>query len=214
MTYLDIVNNVLRRLRERTVSSVSENTYSTLIGILVNDALREVEDSWQWSALRSTTTATTSDGVFGYELTDVKSNATILDVYNDTDNLFLEYIDARTMTDLYLSSPASGSPSKYSFNGISADGDTLVDIYPKPDGVYTVRFNFVHRGVELENNTDVLTIPSQPVILLAYAKAVEERGEDGGVGASAAYAMATRSLSDAISLDAAKHPEEVIWREV
>jgi hypothetical protein len=39
--------------------------------------------------------------------------------------------------------------------------------------------------------------------MLAYAKAVEERGEDGGASAAMAFGNAQRTLSDAIALDAA-----------
>ena len=39
MTYLEAVNKVLRRLREREVSSVTESTYSKLIG--------EIRDSFR-----------------------------------------------------------------------------------------------------------------------------------------------------------------------
>jgi hypothetical protein len=38
MTYLNLVNNVLRRLREDEVSNVSESTYSAMVGDYVNDA--------------------------------------------------------------------------------------------------------------------------------------------------------------------------------
>ena len=37
-TYLELVNDVLVRLREPQVLSVSQNTYSSLIGKLINDA--------------------------------------------------------------------------------------------------------------------------------------------------------------------------------
>jgi hypothetical protein len=67
MTYLELVNNVLKRLRERTVNAVSESAYSELIGVLVNDAKSEIENAWNWSALRNTLTLTTSSGVFNYE---------------------------------------------------------------------------------------------------------------------------------------------------
>ena len=40
-TYLDIVNNVMKRLREPTVTSVNDNKYSSLIAVLVNDSKRE-----------------------------------------------------------------------------------------------------------------------------------------------------------------------------
>jgi hypothetical protein len=49
MTYLEAVNSVLRRLREREVLSVSESAYSKLIGDFVNDARNEVETAWGWS---------------------------------------------------------------------------------------------------------------------------------------------------------------------
>ena len=66
MTYLNLVNNVLRRLREDTVTTVTNNTYSTMVGDFVNDAKEIVESAWDWSALRTTSgsplTITTSSG--------------------------------------------------------------------------------------------------------------------------------------------------------
>ena len=59
MTYLDIVNNVLRRLREDTVTTVTNDTYSTMVGDFVNDAKQLVENAWDWSNLRSALTIVT-----------------------------------------------------------------------------------------------------------------------------------------------------------
>lgn len=215
MTYLQMVNNILKRLRERQVSSVSENAYSSLIGVLINDAKREVEDSWDWSALRTTITATTVPSTFSYVLTGSQNNIKVLEVLNDTEDNYLQYKEAKWMTKQFLlTSPETGSPMFYSFNGVDNDGDTIVDVYPIPDAVETLRFNVIQREQEMETDADVCNVPVQPVLLLAYAKAIEERGEDAGVGASSAYITATRSLNDAISLDAIKHPEELIWQEV
>ena len=215
MTYLEMVNNILKRLRERTVSSVNENAYSALIGILVNDAKREIEDSWDWSALRTTISLTTTPNIFSYVLTGSQNRIKVLEVLNDTEDFVMQYKEATWMTRQFLmSDPERNSPLYYSFNGVDNDNDTIVDIYPIPDATETLRFNVVQRLADLENNADKLTIPAQPVLMLAYAKAIEERGEDGGVGSSAAYATAARSLNDAISLDAIKHPEELIWSAV
>jgi hypothetical protein len=209
MTYLQLVQNVLKRLRERSISDVSENE---LIGIFVNDAKHEVENAWNWSALRQTLTLTTSANVFNYELNGTGNNFTTLDVVNETGDYFMQYRTASQFNDFYLNSDvATGNPRYYSFNGVSSDGDTQVDVYPKPDGTYTIYFNVIQRQPSLENNNDTLLIPSQPVLLLAYAKAVEERGEDGGISPISAYAVAQRALNDAISQDAARHPEELIW---
>ena len=212
MTYLQLVNNVLKRLRERTVTAIDANTYSTLIGMLVNDAKHEVEQAWDWSALRTTKTATTSAGVFAYELTGAGDDIKLLDAINDTSNNFMTYKTASEFNNYYLNTnPNQGSPRYYSFNGIDDNGDTIVEVFPPPNGVYTLRFNIVERQAELSNTTDVLRCPAKPVEMLAYAKAVEERGEDGGASAASAYATANRVLNDALSLDQAKHPEELIW---
>ena len=212
MTYLQLVNNILKRLRERTVSTVDENTYSALVSMLVNDAKHEVEQAWDWSALRTTLTATTTAGVFAYELTGSGDNMKMLDVINDTSNYFMKYQTASKFNDYYLNvDPARGEPREYSFNGIDDNGDTIVEVYPPPDGEYLIRFNLINRQDDLSADSDVILCPAKPVEMLAYAKAIEERGEDGGAASSTAYATANRFLNDAISLDAAKHPEEVIW---
>ncbi len=67
------------------------------------------------------------------------------------------------------------------------------------------------RSQELVNNADTIRVPTLPVQALAYAMALEERGEDGGMSAVSAKALAANYLSDAIALDANKHPEELIW---
>jgi len=212
MTYLELVNNVLKRLRERTVNSVSESAYSELIGVLVNDAKSEVENAWNWSALRNTLTLTTSSGIFNYELNGTGNNFSVMDVVSENGNFFMEYRTQHDFNQFYLNqTPTSGIPRYYNFNGVSSDGDTLVDVYPKPDAVYTIYFNIIQRTGDLTNNSDSLTVPSQPVLLLAYAKAVEERGEDAGMSSTSAYATAARVLNDAIAQDAQRHTEELEW---
>jgi len=74
-TYLDVVNTVLRRLREPVVSSVNDTDYSAMLGVFVNDAKREVEDAYDWNALSTTLTAVTTADVFNYVL--VGSNSSI-----------------------------------------------------------------------------------------------------------------------------------------
>lgn len=212
MNYLDAINKVLRRLRERPVTDVTDNDYAQLIGIFINDAQREVEQAWDWSALRTSLTVTTSANVFNYELNGTQNNANVLNVLNVSGSSVMQYKAAKWFDEQYLATNvATGSPQYYSFNGISSDGDTLVDLYPKPDGVYTLRFNVIKRSSELETDDDKIIVPSHPVIMLAYAKAIEERGEDNGQLGNTAYTVANNALNDAIQLDSSKHPEELIW---
>jgi hypothetical protein len=215
MTYLEAVNKVLIRLREDEVTSVGENGYSKLIGEFVNDALRQVEDAWDWSALRTTVTAVTTPGIFNYILTGTQNNLKILDVINDTQNYFIKYKDSHWMNHVFLNqNPDLGSPRYYSFNGVDANGDTQVDVYPIPDTVYNLRFNIIKRTEQLLNDSDDIIVPSMPIIHLATALAVRERGESGAQSAPELLYTADRTLSDAIALDATKHPEETSFYTV
>jgi hypothetical protein len=212
VTYLDLVNNVLRRLREDEVTTVSSNTYSKMSGDFVNDAKKLVEAAWDWSALRTTLTVTTSADVFNYVLTGSQNKIKVLNALNDTSNLTLEYQTQVYFDDQYLiNTPASGAPQYYTFNGVNASGDTQIDVYPKPDGVYTLRFNCTLRNDDLTADTDNMLIPAQPVIHMAIALLARERGETGGTSAPEYFGIADRYLSDAIALDAQKHPEETIF---
>ena len=211
-TYKQLVNNILIRLREREVSSIDENSYSKLIGIFVHDAIEMVESAWQWSNLRETMTVVTQANVFSYALTDFGDKSTVLDVVNDTNNHFMKYQTAHWFNNVFLNNaPAQGSPNYYSFNGLSSLGDTQIDIYPVPDGVYTLHFNGIKRSPDILNDDDTVKVPFLPVQALAYAMALEERGEDGGISAISAKTVAHDYLSDAIAIDASKHPEELIW---
>jgi hypothetical protein len=73
------------------VSTVSQNTYSALVGEFVNDAKRLVEDAWDWSALRTTLTVSTTPDIFNYSLTGSGNRIELLDVINDTSNFFMKY---------------------------------------------------------------------------------------------------------------------------
>lgn len=215
MTYLEIVNKVLRRLREDTVETVNQTTYSALIGEFVNDAKRTVEDAWDWSALRTTLTVTTSSDIFNYSLTGSGNRLELLDVVNDTSNFFMKYRDSHWFNKTFLvDEPATGSPMYYGFNGVDVNGDTAVDLSPIPDGVYSLRFNAILRTPELTEDTDEVGIPTLPIIHTAVALAVAERGESGGQSAAELLIIADRMLSDAIALDAYKHPEELVYRAV
>ena len=212
MTYLNLVNNVLRRLRETEVTSVQTTAYSKLIGDIVNDAKDLVENSWDWSALRTTLTVTTTADVFNYALTGSQNSIKELNVLNDTSNLIMRYQTNNWFDEAYLiSEPRTGAPEYFTYNGVDGNGDTQIDIYPKPDGAYSLKARIVIRKTALSADGDVLVIPSQPVLHLALALAARERGETGGTAAAEYFAIADKYLSDAIALDAQKHPEDVTW---
>lgn len=214
-TYLDLVNDVLVRMREPEVSTVQENTLSKLIGKLVNDAKRQVEDAYNWNSLTSTLTAVTSANTFNYGLTGLGSRFKVIDAYNATKKWEMSNVSTRAMNERFIvASPMTGSPTDYNFNGITAAGDTQVDLYPIPAGVETILFNLYVPQDKLVNDSDTLLAPEEPVVLGAFARALVERGEDGGLNSSEAYALYKASLADAIALESGRYSEEDSWEAV
>ncbi len=77
MTYLELINNVLTRLREDKITedqlNADNDTYVRYIGSAVNDAKRRVEDAWQWGIMRGSSTVQLSQNV----TTSVLGNAAV-----------------------------------------------------------------------------------------------------------------------------------------
>lgn len=212
MNYIQLVNSVLRRLRETEVSSVSDNAYSKLIGEFVNDAKRQVEDAYPWNALSDTLTAVTAPDIFNYILVGSGQRFRVIDVLNDTSNNVVQNATTKWMNEQFLfTSVQKGSPSYYNFNGTNSNGDTQVDLFPIPNGVYEIRFNVIKPQTTLVDDADVLLIPSEPVIFNAAARAIAERGEDGGILAGEMAYIYNQSLSDAIAIESGRYIEESAW---
>ena len=210
--YLELTNDVLIRLREPEASSVSDNAYVKLISRYINDSKRQVEDAYNWNALSETLSADTSADLFNYSLDGTGQRFRVIDVLNDTSNFVMRNANTRWMNEQFLlATPPRGAPMYYNFNGTNADGDTQVDLFPIPDGVYNIRFNVIRPQVELVSNSDKILVPHEPVVLGALARAQAERGEDGGVQSAETYALFKQSLADAIGLESARYVEEEAW---
>ena len=212
MTYLQIVNRVLRLLREDEVASVQTTTYSKLVGDFVNQAKSEIEGSWSWNVLRSTISVNTANGTFRYVLTGTGTKSTVLDSYNDTDNLMLRSTSMESLNKRFTFDTVSGSPCEYGINGSDSNGDIQVDVYPIPDGIYNLDFNLILKQADLSADTDIPKVPNDVVILGAWALAISERGEDGGASYAEIDVRYKNSLADAISVDASNmHSSETKW---
>jgi len=215
MTYLNLMNSVLRRLREEETTSVTSTTYVKMVGDFINDAKTLVGQAADWSALRETITISTTASDNTYSLTGGGDNIKVMSMLNDTENCFMEYQTKDWFNEqLYISSAAEGAPRYFTYNGLDASGDTQILVGPTPDAVYSIRVDTVKRQADLSANDDVLLVPAQPVIHLAVALLARERGETGGTSTAEYFTIANQYLSDAIAIDAAKHPEEMVFRTI
>jgi len=208
MTYLQLINDVLVRLRETQVSTNSETTYSTLIGKFVNDAKRQIEDAYAWNVLGQTVTITTTAGTYIYSLTGAGQKFQVMDVINTTANVGLRNISFVEMNRFQNFVPAiSGIPEYYSFDGVDGNGDTKVVLYARPDGVYNIPFSLTVPQATLSSDNTLVLVPDALVVQNAYARALVERGEDGGLNSSEAYQLYRSMLSDYIALEGTRYPE-------
>ena len=231
MTFLELINDVLIRLREPTVAANAQNAYSTLIGTFVNDAKRQVEDSFSWNVLGQTITITTNSGGTEYGIAQYGANASPLaeyglssapvfsltgagqkfqvqDVINTTSNIALQNISFVEMNRYQNLVPSTrGIPQYYSFDGVDANGDTKVVLYPRPDGVYNIPFSLTVPQAKLAADATSVLVPDFLVVQNAYARALVERGEDGGLSSSDAYQFYRGMLADQIALEGTRYPE-------
>lgn len=209
MTYLQIVNSILVRLREPTVSTVGLDAYSTLIGKFVNDAKRQVEDAYDWNALGQEITLTTTSGTYVYSLTGAGQKFRVSsDPLNTTSNVVMRNISVSDMRQKQNFTPiVTNIPSEYCFEGVDGNGDAQVQLYGRPDGVYTIKFFLTIPQAALASDGTSVLVPDVLVEQNAYARALVERGEDGGLSSSEAYNLYRAMLADYISLEATRFPE-------
>lgn len=213
-TYLQIVNEVLVRLREPTVQTVNENTLSTLVGKWVNEVKRQVNDAYDWAALMSAINVTTTPGTSeNYALTGSGLRFRVTDVLNTSRYYPLSPISNKDL-DRYtymIQTPVSNPPTFYHLSGVDSNGDTLVSVWPVPDGAYTLRFSLVIPEEDFSSDSDTTKMPKEPIILGAYARSLVERGEDAGLNSSEAQFIYKQSLADHIALEASRSPETDSW---
>ncbi len=211
-TYLSLMNSVLRRLREEEVADVTETAYSKMVGDYINDAKSLVQDSHDWSTLRKTVVVPTVENTTEYSLTGAGERVKLYSAINDTSNFFMHYESPNWFSNAYyISGEVTGTPDSYTFSGIDSNADTKVVVYPKPSGVFSLRFDVCSREPNLTVDSSSTVLPAMPIIHNAVALLARERGETGGTTTQDYFIIADKHLSDAIAQDAYKNPEEFIY---
>lgn len=214
-TYTSIINKVLIKLRDSEVATPTSSTYSALIGELVNETKREVEDAHKWTALRQTITIPTVASTATYSITGAgqrwKAQQDTNFVYDTTSKSWITKSPSAYVKEQALVNTDEGAPTNFYIEGVDSNGDSKVTFWRTPDGVYSINFNLVVPQDDFTVGTEVLLVPHWPVILGAYAKAIAERGEDAGREHGEALNKYGFALSDAIAMDAALVDQEDMW---
>lgn len=244
MNYLEMVNEVLVRMREDEVLSVTDSNndpQQKLVCKFVQDAAEFVMGSHTWNSQRKVWTVPLLEGKDTYTLPTSGQGAAIYTVrFSGTEELLNE-ANAR-----YLSTKKgqAGKPSMYATAWTDKD-DLSVQLYPSPDDRYQPSGDLSsseygvaeyaiaeYNGKSESQNADVLVafgysqaarlssdidevrLPHMPVMYYAMAYASRERGELGGQSTGELFALAASYMSDAIAWDVNNSSLEYIWSAV
>ena len=219
MTFRELINEVLIRLREETIAtdwsgnindSSTITDYQKVIGSLINDSKRNIETYHDWLVLRETVDVSTVDGTRNYILSSGQE-IKVLDVVNQDTGNNLVQVNRQYMNSTRYPSENSGEPMYYAFNGADSSNNLKVDLEPKPNSAQTISFGIVKYQDELKTASTNLKIPFKPVVLGAWARAISERGEDGGTNTSVAAAETADAINQAIILDGGNVQYETEW---
>jgi hypothetical protein len=219
MTFRELINEVLIRLREETIATdwsgnINDSTavtdYQKVVASLINDSKRNIETYHDWLILRETVDIATVSGTRSYNLSSGQE-LKVLDVINQTVGTHLVQVSRQYMNSTRYPNENSGNPQYYAFNGADSSNNLKVDLEPKPDSVETISFDVVKYQDELTTASTVVKIPYKPVVLGAWARAIAERGEDGGTQTSIVAQEAADSISQAIMIDSGHTNYETDW---
>ena len=219
MTYRELINQVLIRLREDTITSdwsgaindaTTISAYHKVIGSLINDSKRSIESYHDWLNLRETVSINTVSGTKNYNLSSGQE-LKIVDVINATTGMHLNQVSKVYLNTVKYPTDDTGEPLYYGFNGSDTSNNLKVDLSPVPTSVQTLNFEIIKHQDALTAAATVLKVPSQPVILGAWARAIAERGEDGGTQSSLAAIEAAEALKQSVILDSGNTQYETDW---
>ena len=216
-TYLEIVNDVMIRLREPQVTTVSENTLSALVGKFVNDTKRSVADAYDWDAFNTGIAVSLTANVSGgYSITGAGVRFKTVNVINTTRYYELTPLSHQQYNNYYYTTanPQTGQPQNYTFGTVDSSGDLKVSFWPIPNAADSIRFSLVVPESDFTTDAGTTLLAKEPIVLGALARALVERGEDGGLNSSEAYGIYRASLSDLIALELARSPENDAFEAV
>jgi hypothetical protein len=223
----DLLNKVLIGLRKDTIATTSvTSAYHLLLLQFLNTAKEEVENAWDWQALRTTITQAVVQGTTSYTLSGVTPRSRLLyerpaydgtcetslrvngalpqvfDVTDTTEYRLMEMTPERVERLHFLDNDEQALPTSFALVR-TATGVTL-RLYPTPSSARTLKLRFVVPQDDLGSTaitSNSLSVPATPVWLRALELANEERGEEIGQAEGSLIGRAQLALYNAIAAE-------------
>lgn len=222
VTFRNVIDRALVALGEDellTAATSLSTKYEKLVGGFVNQIKEEIEDAWNWRALRQTHSATILAAASSGTVTNANERSRIVrvqqaegcgavplafDVTDATNAVPLTEIDLpellyRLTTD---TTQVPGAPSYFALDNSSADALT-VRVFPIPSTQRTLSLTLITPQARLGNSdlaTNIL-IPNRALEIGVIWALREERGEELGPNAMFSEQRYRDAISAAISRD-------------
>lgn len=229
MTFLQVINSVLRQLRESEVSTVTANSYSKLIAQFINQVIEEMSDIRDWHCLVQQVNFTVpisegggilSDDTAGANLNIVTNSTYLTDrsslcydtlrrpiVYDVTDTAKVQMYEdnVRDIRRDYIEGPGTLRPNYFGLEYTGTGGmqiwfNSLMD----KERNFEMLAHIPQEDLSVTSEDDVATtiyLPTRPIIMGALYYAYNERGEEMGEPGGIAEQRYQRSLASAIEND-------------
>ena len=226
MTYLDIINSVLLRLRETEATTVTDNSYTRLIATFVNDVMKEMRDEWDWNADIREVRFTLAEDDAGGRLDSDASTKVTNNVYltqrsalvYDTRRrpILIDVTDAPAESQLWednvndlrrdynMGSFNKSSPTYFGLEWGETGGTIWMDTVMDKARNFRGLFYIPQEDLSTSDNTDaatVVTLPAFPIIMGALFYALNERGEEIGEPGNVAESRYRKAVTAAIEND-------------
>ena len=220
LTWLQIINRVLVRMRESTVAANNTTDYSTQIGQVVNAVKSEIENAWMWHALRDTFSVVCTNTVSHYALTSAGARGKIIDGWNTTTGGQLEKSTNRDFNSKFFGTGSAaistGSPTMYLAAGLDTNYDASVDVWPIPvtgaGAGDTLKFNVYVPQNDLAADGTIPLVPQDVLIEETIARMKVERGDEDALKPAQGETFILRDLlAQAIMADGGADDSEFDW---
>jgi hypothetical protein len=214
LTWLQLINRVLVRLRESTVANNNTTEYSTHVGQVINQVKSEIEEAYYWNALRETFTVNCVAATTNYALADSGPRAIVLSAWNTATYGEMVKSTNRDFDAKFfgVATVQTGNPTQYLQAGTNASNDITVDIWPSPTGTDALKFNAYVPQADLAADGDVALIPQNVLIEETVARMQAEKGDEGAQPLPPGQSFyRTDLLASAVSREAALDDNEMQW---
>ena len=190
LTVLEIINEVNLRMKVRTVSVTTANTYTKTLVSLLNDIIEDLCDFGEWNELQASAAFAMISGQGSYSMA-VTANVTAKRFVHSVQEVRvsgrippLEPIADKNEGRMNSRTNSMGTPSRYWLDGTDPLGNPIVWVFPRPGSTQGGNNGYVKFQVlppkYVPGTDDAVVAPFPGRVLVAGLVAAAVLDESGG----------------------------------